>query len=149
MEHAQGQSGTLAGRLDDPEAQFLVEGTAFPGVPALGFARDAREAAFGVVIPSGLLLRSSTEVPLASEGAAARVFQRACGEISPALSGPGAQGGGPHAFNERDSFSSEGFDVADDLVPQKREGFFGCGCRFFHDGSIFSRHGYRSNKRGL
>jgi hypothetical protein len=39
--------------------------------------------------------------------------------------------------------------VADDLVPQKREDFFVCGCGFFHDGSVLSRHGCRSNKRGL
>ena len=129
IEDAQGHAGTLACGLDDPEAQFLIEGSAFPGVSALGFAGDAREAAFGVVIPPG--------------------FQRARGEIPPALPGPGAQGGAPHAFNERDSFSAEGFDVADDLVPQKREGFFRCGCRFFHDGSVLSRHGCRSNKRGL
>ena len=129
IEHSQWRAGTLANGVYDPESQFLIEGAAFSSVPALGFAGDAREAAFVVVIPPG--------------------FQRACGEIPPALSGLGAQGGGPHAFNERVSLSSEGFDVADDLVPQKREGFFRCGCRFFHDGSVFSRHGFRSNKRGL
>ena len=129
VEDAQGNAGTLANGVYDPESQFLIERAAFSGVLALGFAGDARESAFGVVIPPG--------------------FQRAGGEIPPALSGPGAQGGAPHAFNERDSFSSEGFDVADDLVPQKREDFFVCGCRFFHDRSVLSRHGCRSNKRGL
>jgi hypothetical protein len=149
IEDAQGHAGTLADGFDDPEAQFLIEGSAFSGVPALGFAGDAREADFGVVIPPGLLLRSFTEVPLASEGAPARVFQRAGGKIPPTLRWPGTQGSGPHAFNEREAFSAEGFDVADDLVPQKREGFFRCGCRFFHDGSVLSRHGRCSNKRGL
>jgi hypothetical protein len=149
IEDAQGHAGTLACGLDDPEAQFLIEGSAFSGVPALGFAGDAREAPFGVVIPPGLLLRSFTEVPLALESAPARVFQRAGGKIPPALSGPEAQGSGPHAFGERESLSAEGFDVANDLVPQKREGFFGGGCRFFHDRSVLSRHGCRSDKRGL
>jgi hypothetical protein len=69
IEDAQGHAGTLADGLNDPEAQFLIERAAFSGVLALGFAGDAREAAFGVVIPPGLLLRSFTEVPLASEGA--------------------------------------------------------------------------------
>jgi hypothetical protein len=92
-----------------------------------------------VFIPPGLLLRSFTEVPLASESAPAWGLQRACGKIPPTLRWPGTQGSGPHAFNEREAFCAEGFDVADDLVPQKREDFFVSGCRFFHDGSVLSR----------
>jgi type I restriction enzyme M protein len=76
-------------------------------------------------------------------------YKRAGGKIPPTLRWPGTQGSVPHAFNEREAFSAEGFDVADDLVPQKREDFFVCGCRFFHDRSVLSRHGCRSNKRGL
>jgi hypothetical protein len=41
LEDAQGHAETLTCGLNDPEAQLLIEGLAFSGVPALGFAGDA------------------------------------------------------------------------------------------------------------
>jgi hypothetical protein len=62
---------TGAGPVPVEVAGDVFEGAAFPGIAAPGTAGDAREAAYGVVIPPGV--------------------QSACGEMPPALSRPRAQ----------------------------------------------------------
>ena len=117
VEHRERRVRTLGDRLDDPQSGFLVDRAALSRVPAHGFSGQAGEPVTLVPIPPRL--------------------DRAIGVVEAVFSGPGARGSDPQALGERDSLLAQGFDVAEDLVAQKREAFFGCWRWILHGAGRF------------
>ena len=126
VEHRERRVRTLGHRLDDPQTGFHVDHAALSRIPAHGFSAQAGEPVSLVPIPPRL--------------------DRAIRVVEAAFPGPGARAGRPHALGERDVFLTQGFDVTDDLVAQKREALFGCWYWILHSEAVFASLRPRSNK---
>jgi len=117
VEHREGNAGALGDGIEDPQPGFRVEFAALSGIPPAGFSGDAPVAALCIIIPPG--------------------FDGTIGVILPASLGPGARGCVPHALGERETFSTKGFDVANDLEAHKRPTFFWFWCRILHAPAVY------------